>query len=69
VCRGSRLLPVRVNGRPGFAKYHDGGAKPWSIQLLETSAARIEAITCFLDQDRLFPLFGVAPTFAGNAAR
>jgi RNA polymerase sigma-70 factor (ECF subfamily) len=68
VCRGSRLLPVRVNGGVGFAQYHDGGAKPWSIQVLETSSGRIEAITYFLDTPRLFPLFGVAPTFAQNAA-
>ena len=68
VCRGSRLLPVRVNGGLGFAQYHDGGAKPWSIQVLETSSGRIEAITYFLDTPRLFPLFGVAPTFAENAA-
>ena len=67
VCRGSRLLPVRVNGGLGFAQYHDGGAKPWSIQVLETSAGRVEAITYFLDTPRLFPLFGVAPTFAENA--
>lgn len=68
VCRGSRLLPVRVNGGLGFAQYHDGGAEPWSIQVLETSAGRIDAITYFLDTERLFPLFGLAPTFAGNTA-
>ena len=66
VCRGSRLLPVRVNGGLGFAQYHDGGAKPWSIQVLETSAGRIDAITYFLDTERLFPLFEVAGTYAEN---
>ena len=66
VCRGSRLLPVRVNGGVGFAQYHEAGAKPWSIQVLETSDGKIDAITYFLDTPRLFPLFGVAPTFAEN---
>src|SRR6266478_4192353 len=37
-CRGSRLLPVNVNGAPGFAQYKpdpDGGLAPWSLQVLE----------------------------------
>jgi RNA polymerase sigma-70 factor (ECF subfamily) len=67
VCRGSRLLPVRVNGGLGFAQYHDGGATPWAIQVVECAGGRITAVTYFLDTPRLFPLFGVAPNFAENA--
>src|SRR5215212_2894070 len=59
-CRGSRLLPIEVNGVPGFAQYKpspNGGLEPWSIQVLELDGDRIAGITFFLDTERFFPLF------------
>ncbi|MFF8725331.1 sigma-70 family RNA polymerase sigma factor [Streptomyces sp. NPDC015171] len=62
-CEGSRLLPVEVNGLPGFAHYKPdpeaGGLSPWSIQVLEISAGRLTGFHFFLDTKRLFPLFGL----------
>jgi RNA polymerase sigma-70 factor (ECF subfamily) len=59
-CRGSRLVPLKVNGAPGFAQYRDGGATPWSIQVLDIRAGRIAEITYFLETDgSLFESFGL----------
>ncbi|MEU6574938.1 sigma-70 family RNA polymerase sigma factor [Streptomyces sp. NPDC046805] len=62
-CEGSRLLPVEVNGLPGFAHYkpdpEKGGLSPWSIQALEISEGRLTGFHFFLDAQRLFPLFGL----------
>ncbi len=60
-CRRSRLVPVAVNGAPGFAQYRDGGDTPWSIQALEVRAGRIAEITYFLETDgSLFSRFGLS---------
>ena len=61
-CEGSRLLPVNVNGSPGFAQYKpdpDGGWAPWSLQVVEIDGAKLAGITFFLDTERFFPLFGL----------
>ncbi|MEZ3177580.1 sigma-70 family RNA polymerase sigma factor [Streptomyces pimonensis] len=62
-CAGSRLLPVEVNGLPGFAQYkpapETGGFAPWAVQVLEMSDGRITGFHCFLDTERWFPLFGL----------
>ncbi|MFJ8946866.1 sigma-70 family RNA polymerase sigma factor [Streptomyces sp. NPDC102395] len=62
-CAGSRLLPVEVNGLPGFAQYKPdpeaGGFAPWAIQVLEISAGRLTGFHFFLDTGRWFPLFGL----------
>ncbi len=62
-CMGSRLIPVRANGSPGFAQYKPGPEPgtlvPWSIQVLEIADGEIKGITFFLDTERFFPLFGV----------
>ncbi|MER6382752.1 sigma-70 family RNA polymerase sigma factor [Streptomyces sp. NPDC001250] len=62
-CAGSRLLPVQVNGLPGFAHYkpdeEKGGFSPWAVQVLELSDGRITGFHCFLDTKRWFPLFGL----------
>jgi RNA polymerase sigma-70 factor, ECF subfamily len=61
-CRGSRLIPIDVNGSPGFAQYKPvpgGGHDPWSLQVLEVSGNRLSGITFFLDTARFFPLFGL----------
>ncbi|HET7030098.1 MAG TPA: sigma-70 family RNA polymerase sigma factor [Candidatus Limnocylindrales bacterium] len=66
-CRGSRLVPINVNGSPGFGQYKpdpiNGGLAPWSIQVLELEpdGSRIAGITFFLDTERFFPLFGLPP--------
>ncbi|MFC9505329.1 sigma-70 family RNA polymerase sigma factor [Streptomyces sp. NPDC057002] len=60
-CAGSRLVPVEVNGVPGFAQYkpdpEGGGFMPWAVQVLEISDGRITGFHCFLDTERWFPLF------------
>jgi RNA polymerase sigma-70 factor (ECF subfamily) len=60
-CEGSRLVPVQVNGLPGFAQYkpdpEKGGFTPWAVQVLEISDGRITGFHCFLDTQRWFPLF------------
>ncbi|CAM5440191.1 RNA polymerase sigma-70 factor OS=Streptomyces violarus OX=67380 GN=FHS41_002649 PE=3 SV=1 [Streptomyces violarus] len=60
-CAGSRLVPVQVNGLPGFAQYkpdpEKGGFSPWAVQVLEISDGRITGFHCFLDTQRWFPLF------------
>ncbi|MEU1021144.1 sigma-70 family RNA polymerase sigma factor [Streptomyces sp. NPDC005904] len=62
-CADGRLIPVDVNGSPGFAQYKpdpdNGGFMPWSIQVIEISQGRIAGFHCFLDTERWFPLFGV----------
>ncbi|MFC4499748.1 MULTISPECIES: sigma-70 family RNA polymerase sigma factor [Streptomyces] len=62
-CEGSRLLPVQVNGLPGFAQYKPdperGGFSPWAIQVLEISDGRLTGFHFYLDTERWFPLFGV----------
>ncbi|MFF3498827.1 sigma-70 family RNA polymerase sigma factor [Streptomyces sp. NPDC003247] len=62
-CTGSRLLPVRVNGLPGFAQYKPdpeaGGHTPWAIQVLEISDGGLTGFHFFLDTRRWFPLFGL----------
>ncbi|MDP8904701.1 MAG: sigma-70 family RNA polymerase sigma factor [Chloroflexota bacterium] len=63
-CRGSRLIPLSVNGSPGFAQYKpgaDGRLEPWSIQVVEMAGGRISGLTFFLDTQRFFPLWGLSP--------
>ena len=66
-CAGSRLLPVVVNGAPGFAQYRASGPggrggrheprghEPWALHALDVADGQVLAITSFLDT-RLFPL-------------
>ncbi|WP_328769089.1 sigma-70 family RNA polymerase sigma factor [Streptomyces sp. NBC_00286] len=62
-CANSHLVPVEVNGLPGFAQYkpdpENGGYTPWAVQVLEISGGRIMGFHCFLDTKRWFPLFGL----------
>jgi RNA polymerase sigma-70 factor (ECF subfamily) len=58
-CQGSLLCPVAANGSPAFAQYRPGG-KPWALHVLEVSDGKITAINCFLEVERLFPLFGLS---------
>ncbi len=61
-CRGSRLLPVQVNGGPGLAQYRPSGRggrhEPWALHAIEIADARIVGVSSFLDT-RLFELFGL----------
>ncbi|MDP9396699.1 MAG: RNA polymerase subunit sigma-70, partial [Actinomycetota bacterium] len=53
-CRGSRLLPLVVNGQPGFVQYHaseQGGHEAWCVQVLEISAGRVAHVHHFLGQE------------------
>ncbi|GAB3464435.1 sigma-70 family RNA polymerase sigma factor [Kineococcus endophyticus] len=60
-CRGSKLVPVTMNGSPAFVHYKpigaDGELVPFAVQALELADGRIARITSFLDT-RLFDLFG-----------
>jgi RNA polymerase sigma-70 factor (ECF subfamily) len=62
-CAGSRLLPVRANGLPGFGQYRPSGPggrhEPWALQVLEIDDGRIVGFNAFLDTATLFPLFGL----------
>jgi RNA polymerase sigma-70 factor (ECF subfamily) len=59
-CRDGRLTPVAAcGGTPAFAQYHDQGAKPFAIVLLELQGERISSLTYFLDTQTLFPRFGL----------
>jgi RNA polymerase sigma-70 factor (ECF subfamily) len=70
-CAGSRLLPVQVNGLPGFAQYKPdpeaGGFVPWAIQVLEMSDGRLTGFHFFLDTQRWFPLFGLPLHLEGES--
>ena len=61
-CKGSRLLPIELNGSPGFAQYKPSpsgiGHEPWSLQVLELRAGRVAHVHHFLDT-RLFERFGL----------
>ncbi|MFE1773705.1 sigma-70 family RNA polymerase sigma factor [Streptomyces sp. NPDC059008] len=66
-CEGSHLVPVEANGRPAFGQYRADGS-PWAIQVIETEGGRVTALQSFLDTERLFPLFGLPPRYAGPPA-
>ncbi|MFL1900783.1 sigma-70 family RNA polymerase sigma factor [Streptomyces tauricus] len=69
-CAESRLVPVAVNGLPGFAQYkpepETGGYTAWAVQVLEISEGRITGFHCFLDTQRWFPLFGLPLQLEGQ---
>ncbi|MRH90296.1 sigma-70 family RNA polymerase sigma factor [Nocardia sp. SYP-A9097] len=66
-CRDSRMVPLAgANGLPAYGQYkpsddEPGVWVPWSIIVLELDGDRIAGLNFFLDTDRLFPLFGLAP--------
>jgi RNA polymerase sigma-70 factor, ECF subfamily len=52
-CKDSRLVPLTVNGQPGFAHYKlgpDGEYSAWSVQVLEIRDGRIAHIHHFLQE-------------------
>ena len=61
-CKGSRLLPVRINGAPGFAIYRptgpNGEREAFNVHAIDVVDGQVAGITYFLDTE-LFPLFGL----------
>jgi RNA polymerase sigma-70 factor (ECF subfamily) len=60
-CKGSKLVPVRANGRPAFAQYKpagDGVYTPWAIVVLELRNGRVAEICNFLGEQS-FKAFGL----------
>jgi len=59
-CRGSKLVPVTMNGSPAYVHYKPVGTNgelvPFAVQALELADGKITRITSFLDT-RLFDLF------------
>ena len=61
VCRDSRILRGRLNGRPALACYHPAGAgrwEPFAVHVIEVSERGIADITHFLDA-AVFDLLGM----------
>jgi RNA polymerase sigma-70 factor (ECF subfamily) len=61
-CRGSRTVPVRANGCPGFAQYRPspgGGYHAFALVVLEVIDGKVREITSFLDAENVFPTFGL----------
>jgi RNA polymerase sigma-70 factor (ECF subfamily) len=59
-CEGSRVAVTSANGGPAVAIYHDGGADPWAIVVVETSGGLISGLHHFLYPE-LFAEFGLPP--------
>ena len=61
-CKGSRLLPVHINGAPGFAIFRptgpNGEREAFNVHAVDISDGKVSGITYFLDTE-LFPLFGL----------
>ena len=62
-CRGSRLLPIKVNGTVGYGQYRPSGPngehEPWALGVLEIRDGKVIGLNSFLDTASLFPLFGL----------
>ncbi|HEY8527989.1 MAG TPA: sigma-70 family RNA polymerase sigma factor [Acidimicrobiales bacterium] len=66
-CKDGKLLPVSVNGSPGFGSYHkvaDGVWEPWAIQVIEVAGGKIVGHHNFLYPE-LFPEFGLPERIEG----
>ncbi len=60
-CAGSRLVPVGLNGMPGYAQYKphpDGGYEAWCLQAVELSGDRVVHVHHFLGPE-LFVKLGL----------
>ncbi len=61
-CRGSYVVPLSLNGNPGFAQWRPSGPggsfEPWAVHALEVVDGKVVRQTAFLDT-RLFDLFGL----------
>jgi RNA polymerase sigma-70 factor (ECF subfamily) len=69
LCENSRLVPVDVNGRRGYAQYKpapDGeGHLAWALQVLDVVDGRIARIDYFLDTPTVFGLFDLPLVYEG----
>jgi RNA polymerase sigma-70 factor, ECF subfamily len=67
-CAGSVLVPCgQVNGVQAWGQYKPdprGGFAAWALQVHEVVNGKFGRLTFFLDTDRLFPEFGLAPRLA-----
>jgi RNA polymerase sigma-70 factor, ECF subfamily len=62
-CKGSRLVPIDVNGTAGYASYKpapSGRLEPWAIQVIEVADGRIVGHHNFIGAE-LFAHFGLPP--------
>jgi RNA polymerase sigma-70 factor, ECF subfamily len=62
-CKGSRLVPIDVNGTAGYASYKpapSGRLEPWAIQVIEVAGGRIVGHHNFIGAE-LFAHFGLPP--------
>jgi RNA polymerase sigma-70 factor (ECF subfamily) len=62
-CRGSRLVPVSVNGTAGFGSYKSAGPwrwEPWAVQVIEVRDGRISGHHNFIYPE-LFAELGLPP--------
>jgi RNA polymerase sigma-70 factor (ECF subfamily) len=69
-CEDSKVVPVDVNGQPGFAQWKRSGPDTydaWAIHVLDISDGRIAELHFFVEQ-RLFPLFGLPITIPADFA-
>lgn len=60
-CEGSRVLPIEVNGGPGFAQYRrdpDGGHAPWGVHALVVRDGVVAEETVFLGPE-IFAALGL----------
>jgi RNA polymerase sigma-70 factor (ECF subfamily) len=58
-CKGSRLVPIGLNGSPGFAQYRvcpEGGHEAWSLQVVELSGGRVRHVHHFLGPELFLQL-------------
>jgi RNA polymerase sigma-70 factor (ECF subfamily) len=59
-----RLVPTQANGQPAFGLYPGTGGSPagrcFGIGVLDTTATHITQISMFVDDPRLFDLFGLS---------
>ncbi|WP_222193224.1 sigma-70 family RNA polymerase sigma factor [Modestobacter italicus] len=61
-CRGSHVVPLELNGNPGFAQWRPSGPggsfEPWAVHAVEFRGGLVVRMTAFLGP-RLFELFGL----------
>lgn len=61
-CAGDRLLPVGINGSPGFGQYRpdgDGVLRPFALVAVEVRQGRIGHVSTFLGSGTRFAEFGL----------
>ena len=64
-CKGSRLIPLELNGRPAYAQYRPDGPdahKPWGLCVMEIEDGKITALQSFIYPD-WFASFGLPSRF------